>query len=599
MNDTLAHRGPDDEGFLFTREVGLAMRRLSIIDVAGGRQPVHNEDGTVTVVLNGEIYNYRDLGAGLRARGHGFRSASDTEVIAHLYEERGIACVDELRGMFAFALWDARTDTLVIARDRLGVKPLYYWTNARRLVFASELKALLVDPEVPRDVDVDSLSTYLRYGYVPDPRTILHGVRKLPPAHVLVVRQGRLDVRRYWDVGAFFARPAARTTEADGEAELEERLREAVRLRLISDVPVGAFLSGGLDSSMVVALMARAADRPVKTFSIGFADEHLNELPYARRVARSLGTEHQELVLEPGSVDILNRIAWHFDEPFGDPSALPTYHVSRLASESVKVVLSGDGGDESFAGYDRYREHVSRDWVEVIPPGIRRRTLGALSRALPERAPGRRLLHNLSLARGERYLDSVTYFSRHAQRALLSDDVWAQLGGGRDLGDAAHTLSGPEPAQSLDLVQAIDFRTYLPGDILVKVDRMSMAHSLEAREPLLDHRLVEFMASLPPGLKVRHGEGKYLFKKLARRYLPPEIVDRPKQGFAVPLHQWFREALKDFLIEVLLDRSTLQRGYFDPRALRAFVDDHRARDRATHLWILVMLELWHRMVLGH
>ncbi len=594
MNDALAHRGPDDEGYLVDGPVALGMRRLSIIDLATGEQPIHNEDKTVWVVFNGEIYNYRDLAAELRAKGHAFYTSSDTETIVHLYEEHGHDFVARLRGMFALALWDRARQVLILARDRLGVKPLYYGVRAGRMAFGSELKALLADPRTARAIDGRGLAAYLRYGYVPDPLTILTGIRKLPPGHLLVARRGRVEIKAYWDVLPFFDGEGRPGSEAECKAQVAELLREAVRLRLVSDVPVGAFLSGGIDSSMVVAMMTRALDHPVKTFTVGFEEEAFSELPYAREVARRLGTDHHELVLRPESLDILDRIVWHFDEPFGDPSALPTYFVSRLARDSVKVVLSGDGGDEVFGGYDRYLEHLRRTTADRIPDLAKRGVLRPLSVLLPDGTPGKRLLYNLSLPPTERYLGSISYFSPPLLRRLLHPELHPALDG-----DLLAPLDGLSPAPPLSRIQALDFRTYLPGDILVKVDRMSMAHSIEAREPLLDHKLVEYMAGLNPALKIRGGTSKYLFKQIASDYLPARIVFRRKQGFAVPLRHWFKDSLIDHVHEILGEPRTRQRGYFDPTYLAALRDRFaRAPRQYTHrLWLLLIFETWCRLYL--
>ena len=596
MGEVLTHRGPDGGGFYTDGALGMGMRRLSIIDLNTGDQPMTNEDRSVWVVFNGEIYNYRELTAALVGKGHRFATASDTEVLVHLYEEYGECCVDRLRGMFAFAVWDRTTQALLIARDRLGIKPLYYSIHHGRLVFGSELKALLADPEVPREIDLQGLTAYLRYGYIAEPLTILKGIRKLPPGHLLTARDGQVEVKPYWDVLPFFAAEEWPRSEAEWEEELANLLCEAVRLHLLSDVPIGAFLSGGIDSSMVVALMARALDHPVKTFSIGFEEEAFNELPYAHEVARYLETDHHELVIHPESVDILGKIVWHFDEPFSDPSALPTYLVSKLAGESVKVVLSGDGGDELFGGYDRYLQHLSREFADHIPNVVKRWLLRPLSKLLPNEAPGKRLFYNLSLPPIERYLDSISYFPPRLLRCILSSELFISMTGDSDP-DYIARVHGLDRAAMLVRLQALDFKTYLPGDILVKVDRMTMAHSLEARVPLLDHKLVEHVARLPTTLKIREGTSKYLFKQIARDYLPAHIVDRKKQGFAVPLQRWFKEELGGFLLDVLMDPETQQRGYFERREFQAFLEHQTNHSQPIRLWMLAMLELWHRIVM--
>jgi asparagine synthase (glutamine-hydrolysing) len=596
MGRVLHHRGPDAEGFYAEAGFGFGMRRLSIIDVTAGNQPIANEDRSVWVVFNGEIYNYRDLTRQLQARGHRFSTSSDTEVIVHLYEEHGAECVRRLRGMFAFALWDRSRRLLLLARDRLGIKPLYYSITGGRLTFGSELKAVLVDPEVRRDIDPHALSAYLRYGYVADPLTILATVRKLPPGHLLVAERGSVQTRCYWDAAPLFAAPARRTGGAADPEELDRRLAEAVRLHLVSDVPLGAFLSGGIDSSLVVALMARSLGHPVKTFSMGFDDPAYDELPYARDVARHLGTEHQDLVLEPQSLDIVPRIAWHLDEPFADASALPTYFVSRLARRSVKVVLSGDGGDELFGGYDRYVTHLRRRWADRIPGSIRQSVLRPLAGLLPPGMPGRRFLHSITLGSDRRYLDSISYLPPALQGALLSPDILQQLPQDPDASYRRH-LEGVRFPSVLGRLQALDVKTYLPADILTKVDRMSMAHSLEARVPLLDHPLVEYVGGLPATDKMRGPTTKYVLKQIARRYLPAHIVDRRKQGFAIPLARWFRGDLNGFLRDVLHDPKTRQRPYFDARGVSEVVEEAFAHRRVSQLWVLALLELWNRCVL--
>jgi asparagine synthase (glutamine-hydrolysing) len=478
----------------------------------------------------------------------------------------------------------------------LGIKPLYYSIHGGRLIFGSELKAVLADPDVPREIDPQGLVAYLQYGYVPDPLTILKTVRKLPPGHLLIVRRGQVEIKAYWDVLSFFASSQEPKSEDNCEVELGNYLWEAVRLRLISDVPVGAFLSGGVDSSMVVALMARSLDHPVKTFSIGFKEEAFNELPYAREVAQHLGTDHHELMLDPERVDVIEKIVWHFDEPFGDPSALPTYFVSKLARESVKVILSGDGGDELFGGYDRYVEHLRRGFADHIPSPIKLWMLKPLSRVLREGVPGKRFLYNLSLPPLERYLDSVSHFPPRLLRGLLSPDVLTELTGNGD-SDSTKPIMSLQTAEMLSQIQAVDFKTYLPGDILVKVDRMSMAHSVEARVPLLDHKLVEYAVGLPASMKVRAEVSKYLFKRIARRFLPDSIINRKKQGFGVPLQKWFKEDLKAFLWDILGDPTARGRSYFVRNGPISLLKHQRRESESTRLWMLAMLELWHRVVL--
>ena len=588
MNDALFHRGPDDAGYLVEGRVGLAMRRLSIIDVTTGHQPIQNEDKTVSVVFNGELYNYRQLADGLRRRGHRFSTSSDTEVLVHLYEEHGERGVERLRGMFAFALWDRERQRLLLARDRLGIKPLYYAMTSQGFVFASELQALVRYPAVGRQVCSDALAAYLRYGYVPDPLTILYGVHKLPPGHLLVVGDGAVGPpRRYWRSTDFFRRAASPAREEEAVEALRERLQSAVRSHLVSDVPVGAFLSGGVDSSAVVALMARDAGAPVKTFSLGFRERGYDELPWARRVAERFGTDHHELVVEPCDVSVLETVLDAVDEPLADASAIPTYLVSRLARRHVKVVLSGDGGDELFAGYDRYvvddrRRQLGRLGDAGLGGGLR-----LLSRALPEGSPGKNLLYNLSLPRTERYLDAMSVFPARALADLIGPDLHVNPT------PLDTVLEGSDGLDALSRFQDLDLNTYLPGDILTKVDRMSMANSVEVRVPLLDHPLVEFACGLPAPLRLRAGRTKHLLKRALRERVPDEVLARPKQGFGVPLTAWFGDHLPDFFRDALGDGAGLAavgvRQAEVDRLAAAFAV-HRRQDHCERLWALVVLD---------
>ncbi|PYM67443.1 MAG: asparagine synthase (glutamine-hydrolyzing) [Candidatus Rokuibacteriota bacterium] len=600
MGDALRHRGPDDDGFFLDGPVGLGMRRLSIIDLKTGRQPISNEDGSLQIVFNGEIYNYQALMQELLARGHTFSTSADTEVIVHLYEELGKECLHRLRGMFAFALWDGKAQTLFIARDRLGIKPLYYAPTRSGLVFASELKALLRFPGIDREVDPEALCAYLQFGYVPEPLSILRGVSKLPAGHWLERRRdGTVEVTPYWDPAPFFANPISPASEEALLEELRWRLRETVKLHLVSDVPVGAFLSGGLDSSAVVAMMASELGGSVKTFSIGFAENGFSELPYARAVARRFGTDHHELIVEPESVDLLERLAEHFDEPFADPSAIPTYFVSKLARDHLKVVLSGDGGDELFAGYDRYvTDHRRRRW-DVIPRTGASRLVRRVSEALPETAPGKYFLFNVTLPRPERYVDAISHFPHRLLPRLLARDIAATLDHDPTGLFAPHLARGGSLGFP-DRLQYLDLKTYLPGDILTKVDRMSMAHSVEARVPLLDHALVEFVAGIPSRYKLRNGATKHIFKRAIEGLLPPEVLSRGKQGFGVPLTHWFRDGLHDRLREHLLGADALRHGYFDRGFVAAHFGWYERTGRTAYLdrlWTLLVFELWHRAII--
>jgi asparagine synthase (glutamine-hydrolysing) len=593
MCAAMVHRGPDDEGIHLDSFVGLGMRRLSIIDLATGHQPVRNEDGSVCVVLNGEIYNFRELRADLERRGHTFSTATDTEIIAHLYEEHGTRCVEAMRGMFAFAVWDSRRRQLLLARDRLGIKPLYYVEAGGRLLFASEVKALLQLPEVERTLDWRAVSHLFTFLTTPRSNSIVAGVRKLEPGHILVASPGAgLRIERYWDVTF---QPDHGRSEAFFVERLREVLEDSVRLHLVSDVPLGAFLSGGIDSSAVVATMARLTNAPVKTFSIGFREADFNELEHARLVAQRFGTEHHELTLEPDALDVIDDVVRHLDEPFGDSSALPMYMVSRLASDHVTVVLSGDGGDELFAGYDRYVVE-SRERRIPLPASIRK-ALGAIADAMPEATKGRNFLWHLGLTGTERYLDASTLFRRDQMRRLFRPEVFELLSSHDPSVDAVRDLAAAGDGW-LAALQYLDLRSYLPLDILTKVDRMSMAHSLEARVPLLDHKVVEFASTIPPELRLREGTTKYIFKRALRGILPDEIIDRPKHGFGVPLGRWFRGRLGSFVRDLLLSETSRRRGLFDTAYIERLLERHaRGRPLDLQIWTLISFEVWCRMFL--
>ncbi|HVF50397.1 MAG TPA: asparagine synthase (glutamine-hydrolyzing) [Pyrinomonadaceae bacterium] len=593
----IRHRGPDDQGTLLTEDVALGMRRLAIIDLAGGHQPLSGCDDALSIVFNGEIYNFQELQPELEARGHRFRTHSDTEAIVHAYEEFGESCVEHLRGMFAFALWDGRARKLFVARDRAGKKPLYYTTTPQGVfLFASELKSLLEYPSVGRETSAEALDAYLTFGYVPDPLSIFQGIRKLPPAHSLTFDGREVAVKQYWDLP--FETDRTRRRVEDYLEELRALLDESVRLRLMSDVPLGAFLSGGVDSSAVVGLMARHMSQPVKTFSIGFQEDSYNELKYARVAAKHFATDHHEFIVTPDICDIVDELVWHFDEPFADSSAIPTYMVSKLARQFVTVALSGDGGDELFAGYTRYVIDRQRSGFARLPRMLRRGVMQPLSRHLPHAAWGRNFLHNVALDPLDRYIDSVSVFTSLNKRSLYTDDFRRSLNGQTDgavaqFRDYAARVRTGDP---LDSLLYLDSKTYLPGDILTKVDRMSMAVSLEARGPLLDHKLMEFVARIPAPLKLHGLETKHIFKRALEGLVPAEILHRPKQGFGVPIDQWINRQLRARIRETLTERRTLERGLVEPRYVRTLLDEHERgrRDHATPLWTLLMLELWHR-----
>ena len=600
MCTLLAHRGPDGEGMHVDGPVGLGHRRLAIIDLSpAAAQPMSTPDGTLWITYNGEVYNFPDLRSELTQRGHHFRTQSDTEVILAAYREWGAECLHRLRGMFAFAIWDARTRTLCLARDRLGKKPLYYRLDADGIAFASEPKAFLAEPSFQSRPNLEAISHYLTYQYVPTPLSAFEGVRRLPPAHYLLVKDGRASVQRYWRLHYGEKR---RLTEEEASAELLVLLREAVRLRLISDVPLGAFLSGGVDSSTVVALMAEHSSLPVKTFSIGFEEKEYDEVAYARLVAQRYGTDHHEFIVRPQAVEILPQLVWHYNEPYADSSAIPTYYLAHLTRQHVTVALNGDAGDENFAGYDRYVANIlaSRsDWV----PRPARRALEGLARALP--APrsrtwlsrSRRFLEALAEPRERRYARWLYHFDP-ALKAELCTEQFLQAAGGRDsvelLLEAYRASDAPD---FIDATLDVDVQTYLPDDLLVKVDIATMAHGLEGRSPLLDHEVMEFAASLPSSMKLRGTIKKYIFKRAVRELVPPEIIDRPKMGFGVPLDRWFRHDLREMAYDILLSPRTLGRGYFRREVVQRLLDEHTRGVRAWHyqLWNLLMLELWHRM----
>ena len=597
MTDRIRHRGPDDDGFHVEPGVGLGHRRLSIIDLSGGHQPIGNEDGSVVVVFNGEIYNFQELARELAAAGHSFRTRSDTEVIVHAWEEWGARCVERFSGMFAFALWDRKRQTLFLARDRLGKKPLYYaLLPSGELSFASELKALCVDPRLPRSIDPCAVEDYLTFGYIPDPRTIYRGVHKLPPAHVLVVRRGAPlpAPSEYWDVE--FA-PRAGMSEARAADELVQQLKGAVERRLIAEVPLGAFLSGGVDSSAVVAQMAQLSATPVKTCSIAFRDPRFNEAPYAELMARRYGTDHVVEEVDTDDFGLLDTLVDVYDEPFADSSALPTYRVCEMARRHVTVALSGDAGDENFAGYRRYKWHAYEERMRAwLPAGLRRPLFGLAGHIYPKLdwAPrvlrAKSTLQSIARTSMDGYLHSVSFVDDATRSALYGASFRRELQGYTAAEVFRRHAARAPRHDPLAFVQYLDFKTYLPGDILTKVDRASMAHGLEVRVPMLDHTLVEWAATLPSELKLRNGEGKYILKRAMRDYLPREVLHRPKMGFAVPLASWFRGPLRERLGRTLLDRDFLEGGLFEPRTIRRLLDEHwrGRRDHGPTLWALMM-----------
>ncbi|HHI94754.1 MAG TPA: amidotransferase 1, exosortase A system-associated [Gammaproteobacteria bacterium] len=607
MNESLFHRGPDEGGIHTEPGLGLGHRRLSIIDRSGGQQPLFNEDGSVVVVFNGEIYNFAELAKALRQKGHTFRTHSDTEVIVHAWEEWGEACVEHFRGMFVFAIWDSKQEQLFIARDRLGIKPLYYSMLPNgHFIFGSELKALLQHPDLPRAIEPTAVEDYFAYGYVPEPKTILSHAHKLSPGYTLsVTRNGRAPVcKQYWDV-PFEALP--KHEEAEYAKELADRMTEAVKIRMIAEVPLGAFLSGGLDSSAVVAMMAGLSDDPVNTCSISFADPRYDESGYANEVAKQYNTQHTVWQVDSDDFDLIDRLAMLYDEPYADSSAIPTYRVCELAKKKVTVALSGDGGDEILAGYRRYqwfmREQNLRD---VFPQGFRNLVFGGLGKIYPKAlwAPrvfrAKALFQSLAKTPVESYFDISCVLKDSLRQQLFSPSFRSELQGYHAL-DVLKGHDKNSPAEHpLSRMQYLDMKTYLPGDILTKVDRASMAHALEVRVPLLDHKVVEWTSGLSPDLKLRGSDGKYLFKKAMASHLSQDLMYRKKQGFAVPIAQWFRGPLRERVRASVLSDCLLDTGMFDRRFLTQLIDDHQSglQDHSAVLWSLFMYESFQRQVLG-
>jgi asparagine synthase (glutamine-hydrolysing) len=601
MLKVLRHRGPDDEGVYVDRHLAIGMRRLSIIDLVGGKQPISNEDGSVVVVFNGEIYNYRELREALTARGHRFSTNGDTEVIVHLYEESGDRCVDSLRGMFAFALWDKAKQRLFLARDRLGIKPLYYLERKGALVFGSEIKAILQHPDAEARLDREALSHYLSLKYVPAPHTMFAEIRALPPGHSLTCDSNGFRIREYWQL-SFAPNHNHHSSEGECTEQLEALLRESVRLHLMSDVPFGAFLSGGVDSSTIVALMSQMMEKPVKTFSVGFIGEgsSFSELPYARLVAEHCQTDHHEVLVRPADlVDLAEKVIWHLDQPIADNACLANYLLSELAVSKVKMVLTGEGGDELFAGYARYAGERLSPWFQRVP-----RPLLALARNVAGKLPGLRRpkLALFALCQPEestRLTSWFPLFNHEMKLQLLSDDFKASLAEVQSDSVFAAHLSRTDAVDPLNRMLYVDTKLWLPDDLLARGDKMSMAASLEARVPLLDHKLVEFAATLPPQFKLRRLMRKYLLKNVARRWLPSEIIDRKKEGFPMPFSVWFRKEARSFVRDLLSPSVTRRRGLFNVEYVQKLLDQHESgtADHAALLWGLLSVELWHRAFL--
>ncbi len=608
MNDLIVHRGPDDDGYYTQDNIGLAMRRLSIIDIAGGHQPMTNEDGSIWVVLNGEIYNFQSLREDLSRRGHKFKTKSDTEVIAHLYEEKGIDFAKELRGMFAISLWDSNKKRFILARDRIGKKPLFYSLNDNFIAFASELRSLLTLPGISKEVDFAAIDAYLTLQYIPSPLSIFKSVRKLKPASMLVFEDGKSEILEYWDLplkeDKFDSLSLKETKE-----KLYDELFEATKIRMISDVPLGAFLSGGVDSSVIVALMSKISSKPVKTFSIGFKEEKFSELKYAKEVADMYGTDHTEFIVEANMADILPRLVWHYCEPYADSSALPSYYVSKETRKKVTVALNGDGGDECFGGYLRYIAMKLYYVMNIMPKGLKRLALFTANLLPDGNAPfgiiwrGKKFLQAvLSGSFSSIYLATVSYFKTQEKNELLSDNFKNAVG--KDLNYAeryiADLFKRAENQNMIDKLLYVDFHSYLPECLMTKMDIASMANSLEARSPFLDHKVIEFAYRLPSNMKLRGlNKTKWILKETFKDMLPEKICKRGKQGFGIPLGQWFRGELKDYWFSTCLSEKALNRGYFKQAALFKIWDEHQGgkRDHGYRLWALLMLELWHNTYL--
>lgn len=600
MVETLSHRGPDDTGAYEDPFCALGHARLSIIDPSTGQQPMCNEDGTIWIVFNGEIYNFPELRERLLASGHRFHTLCDTEAILHLYEEKGEDCVDHLRGMFAFAIWDQPRRRLFLARDRLGIKPLYYTHDGKRVVFGSELKSLLPAPGVAREINFRALADYLTCLWIPAPHSIFRSIQKLPAGHVATLDERGFRVREYWDL-------KFRPDESAGEEKLAERfleeLTESVRIHLLSDVPLGAFLSGGIDSSSVVGTMARLTSGPVVTHSIGFRESGYDELAYADAVAKRFSTDHHRHVVRPDALDVLSKLAWHYDEPFADNSAVPTYYVSKMARQNVTVALSGDGGDENMAGYRKYRIHQYERMIRgLLSPGLRRSVFGSLAAVypkadwLPRFLRAKATLRNLASDDLEALYRTQACLDPEFCRGIMSADVRAELGDYDSIEVFRHYHEKCDAPDGLSRDMYVDIKTYLVDDILTKVDRASMAVSLEVRVPILDHKFVEFMATIPSRLKLHHGQAKYLFRRAVRPMLGSRIVDRSKMGFVVPLREWFRGPLKEMAEETLFAPTAHIRSWLDMARVRWIWDQHHSglRNMDNILWAILMLEHWAR-----
>jgi asparagine synthase (glutamine-hydrolysing) len=602
MCQPLYHRGPDDEGYYLDSNAGLGMRRLSIIDLTSGDQPICNEDGTLWLVFNGEIYNFRQLRTQLEGKGHVFKTNSDSEVIIHAFEEFGYECLNQFNGMFAFAVWDVNRRSLFLARDRIGIKPLYYWAYNHGLVFGSELSALLAHPNVPRNVDYIAVDQFLTLEYIPSPRSILQGVNKLLPGHYLLFHEDQLTLKQYWDVPIY----ESGLTAEDSIEELRYLLKDSVRLQLVSDVPLGAFLSGGIDSSTVVAHMSDEVSDPIKTFTIGFRDDSYDETQFARMVSTRFGTEHHEEILRPDISDLADKLIGHLDEPLADFSIFPTYLVSKIASRFVKVVLSGDGGDEVFAGYDSYVAQIYDSVYSRVPARIRRGIIPNLVSFIPPQATkkgainkAKRFIEGSALPATLQHSRWMIFLNPEQRDALYQPWFKRSLNGSFPYAELEKHFEKVAHAEPLAQQQYVDIKSYLVDNILTKVDRMSMAASIETRVPLLDHRIVELALNLTGDQKIRGQKTKIILRQAMRGYLPTEVLDKPKQGFSIPLKHWLNGPLRPMMADLLSEQSIQRRGYFDSRIIADWIEEHN-KGRVNHshrLWSLMVLELWQRKTL--
>lgn len=606
MTEVLKHRGPDDEGIYINGNVGIGHRRLSIIDLSkDARQPMSNEDKSIWIVCNGEIYNFQELRKVLEKKGHIFCSRSDTEVIIHLYEELGTDCVEKLRGMFAFCIWDEKRKRLFLARDRIGQKPLNYAIKNGNIIFASEIKSILQDPEISREVDINALDSYLTYQYVPAPETMFSGINKLPPAHSLVWENGKIKIERYWNLNF---QNKINMAEDEFCQRILDLLTEATKIRLVSDVPLGVFLSGGIDSSAIVGLMSKLSSHPVKTFSIGFEEETFNELKYARKVAKIFATDHHEYIVKPEALNILPKIIWHFNEPFADSSCIPTYYLSKMTRQEVTVALNGDGGDETFAGYERYVANKIANIYNLIPQSIRKNLFSFITAVLPESTRRKDFIKRFKRfakandsSRERRYARWMSIFDDDLKSNLYSEKLKNRLKGIDSWNYLLDVYRQSDANNFIDATLFVDIMTYLPGDLLVKIDISSMANSLETRSPFLDHKLMEFAASIPSNLKLKGWTTKYLLKKALTKILPKDILNRRKAGFGVPIGTWFRQELKDYAYDILLSEKSLKRGYFKKEAIKRILDEHTKGkiDHGARIWSLINFELWHQMFIDN